>query len=52
VVFVVAGASKRPALAQVFASTADDMEYPSRLIQPQGELWWLLDEAAGLELKS
>lgn len=52
VIFVVAGASKRPALAQVFAPTADDQTYPSRLIQPQGELWWLLDEAAGLELKS
>ncbi|MEW5859216.1 MAG: 6-phosphogluconolactonase [Cyanobacteriota bacterium] len=50
VIFVVAGASKRPALAQVFAPTADDQTYPSRLIQPQGELWWLLDEAAGLEL--
>lgn len=50
VIFVVAGASKRPALAQVFAPTADDQTYPSRLIQPQGELWWLFDEAAGLEL--
>ncbi|MFM9157243.1 MAG: 6-phosphogluconolactonase, partial [Dolichospermum sp.] len=26
--------------------------YPSRLIKPQGELYWLLDTAAGLELKS
>ncbi|MBW4615835.1 MAG: 6-phosphogluconolactonase [Desmonostoc vinosum HA7617-LM4] len=51
VIFVVAGANKRPALAQVFAPVADDFTYPSRLIQPQGELWWLLDAAAGLELK-
>jgi 6-phosphogluconolactonase len=47
VVFIVAGASKRPALTQVFASEADESNYPSRLIQPQGELWWLLDQAAG-----
>lgn len=50
VVFVVAGANKRPALAQVFAPIADNESYPSRLIQPQRELYWLLDEAAGLEL--
>ena len=51
VMFVVAGANKRPALAQVFAPVADDFTYPSRLIKPQGELWWLLDQAAGQELK-
>lgn len=50
VMFIVAGAGKRPALAQIFAPTADDMTYPSRLIQPQGELWWLLDQSAGQEL--
>ncbi len=47
VMFVVAGENKRPALAQVFAETASEMMYPSRLIQPQGELYWLLDQAAG-----
>ncbi len=48
VLFVVAGASKQPALAEVFAPEADPMTYPSRLIQPtDGELWWLLDQAAG-----
>lgn len=52
VMFVVGGANKRPALAQVFAPSADNFQYPSRLIQPQGELWWLLDAAAGSELKS
>jgi 6-phosphogluconolactonase len=50
VIFMAAGANKRPALAQVFASVADDFAYPSRLIRPQGELYWLLDAAAGLEL--
>jgi len=51
VMFVVAGANKRTALEQVFAPVADDSSYPSRLIQPQGELLWLLDQAAGQELK-
>lgn len=50
VIFVVAGANKRPALAQIFAPQGDEMTYPTRLIQPVGELWWLLDESAGLEL--
>jgi 6-phosphogluconolactonase len=50
VIFVVAGESKRPALRQIFAPTADPMAYPSRLIEPEGELWWLLDRSAGEEL--
>ncbi len=50
VIFVVAGASKRPALKEIFATEADEMNYPSRLIQPQGEHLWLLDQAAGAEL--
>ncbi len=50
VMFVVAGENKRPALAQVFAETGDEMMYPSRLIQPMGELYWLLDQAAGAEI--
>ncbi|MBR8833233.1 MAG: 6-phosphogluconolactonase [Stigonema ocellatum SAG 48.90 = DSM 106950] len=51
VMFVVAGANKRPALDQVFAPVADEFTYPSRLIQPQGELWWLVDAAAGSDLQ-
>jgi 6-phosphogluconolactonase len=50
VMFLVAGANKRPALKEVFAEQGDEMQYPSRLIQPQGELIWLLDRAAGAEL--
>ena len=50
--FLVAGASKRPALAQIFAPEADAMTYPARLIQPQGELLWFLDESAGQDLKN
>jgi 6-phosphogluconolactonase len=50
VIFMVAGANKQAALAQVFAPTGDEQAYPSRLIQPIGELWWLLDQAAGQNL--
>lgn len=49
--FLVAGASKRPALAQIFAPEADSTAYPARLIQPEGELWWLLDADAGAEME-
>ncbi|AFY58470.1 6-phosphogluconolactonase [Rivularia sp. PCC 7116] len=51
VMFLVAGENKRAALAEVFAPTASETTYPSRLIQPQKEMWWLLDEAAGAEIK-
>lgn len=50
VIFMVAGASKQTALTQIFAPDGDSATYPSRLIHPQGELWWLLDEAAGQNL--
>lgn len=52
VIFLVAGANKRPALAQVFSPQGDEKQYPSRLIKPQGELWWLLDQEAGQEIAS
>ncbi|MBW4665800.1 MAG: 6-phosphogluconolactonase [Chroococcus sp. CMT-3BRIN-NPC107] len=50
VMFLVAGSGKRSALAQIFAPVADNFTYPSRLIAPQGTLFWLLDGAAGQEL--
>ncbi|MBE9044129.1 6-phosphogluconolactonase [Pleurocapsales cyanobacterium LEGE 10410] len=50
VLFIVAGANKRAALKQIFAAQADETHYPARLIQPQGELLWLLDRAAAEEL--
>lgn len=50
VLFLVAGESKRPALQEIFAAQGDARQYPSRLIQPQGELLWLLDQAAAAEL--
>ena len=49
-IFLVAGASKQPALAEIFAPTGDADAYPSRGIQPEGELLWLLDAAAGERL--
>lgn len=51
VIFLVAGENKRTALKQIFAPQGDAQTYPSRLIQPQGELWWLLDTSAGAEIK-
>jgi 6-phosphogluconolactonase len=50
VIFMVAGASKQAALAQVFAPQADANAYPSRFIRPLGDLWWLLDQAAGARI--
>ncbi len=50
-IFIVSGAGKRSALAEIFAPAADEFTYPARLIQPQGELWWLLDRAAGQDLQ-
>lgn len=46
VLFLVTGANKKHALDQIFAETGDDLSYPARLIQPQGQLIWLLDQAA------
>jgi 6-phosphogluconolactonase len=50
VIFLVAGASKQPALAAVFAPNGNVEDYPSRAIAPQGQLLWLLDAAAGEKL--
>jgi 6-phosphogluconolactonase len=46
VLFILAGASKQPALIEVWSPDGDDRQYPSRMIRPQGQLWWLLDQAA------
>ena len=50
VLFLVAGADKQAALAQVFAAEGDNQAYPSRLVRPQGELRWLLDRQAAGDL--
>jgi 6-phosphogluconolactonase len=44
VIFLLSGASKQPALDRVLAPTGDAQTYPARLIQPEGELWWLLHD--------
>lgn len=49
VIFLVSGANKNSALQQVLAPTSSSVDpkmFPARFIQPQGELWWLLDSAA------
>ena len=46
VIFMVAGSNKQAALERIFAPSEDNMTYPARLIQPQGELWWLLEQTA------
>lgn len=45
VIFLVSGANKHHALTQIFADQADTETYPARLINPQGELWWLLERS-------
>lgn len=50
VLFLVAGKNKQTALEKVFATQGDAMTYPSRLIDPQGELLWLLDLDAGAKI--
>jgi 6-phosphogluconolactonase len=50
ILFMVAGANKQAALAQIFAPVADEDTYPARFIQAQEELWWLLDQPAGENL--
>ncbi len=51
VVFLVAGEGKQSALAQVFNDEDNSYQYPSKLIQPQGELVWFLDEAVAKQLE-
>lgn len=50
--FLVSGDNKQAALTQVFSPDADDNAFPSRKIRPHGQLFWLLDAAAGEPVKS
>lgn len=52
VIFMVSGANKHHALTQIFADEADTETYPARLIHPQGELWWLLDQTTNFSKQS
>jgi 6-phosphogluconolactonase len=47
--FLVAGEGKSEALKEVLEGDADPHDYPSKLVQPAGELNWMVDrEAAGM----
>ena len=52
VAFVVAGAGKQAALSRILAESGDNATYPARHIQPQGELWWVLDQSVGAAIAS
>lgn len=51
VIFLVAGANKQDAIAKIFDPNADPLTYPARFVEPIGELWWLLDQAAAAKLQ-
>jgi 6-phosphogluconolactonase len=51
VIFLISGASKQAALAEIFAPEGDLAAHPSRGVRPHGELLWLLDAAAGEQLE-
>ena len=46
VIFMVAGSNKQTALERILSGSGDSMTYPAILIQPPGELWWLLEQTA------
>ncbi len=50
VAFVIAGADKAAALAQVLEGPRNPEQYPSQLIAPVGELLFLLDQPAAAQL--
>ncbi len=47
VLFLLAGASKQPALQQIFSPDGDANQYPAHAIRPQGNLIWMMDQSAG-----
>jgi 6-phosphogluconolactonase len=47
VLFLLAGASKQPALQQIFSPEADPKQYPAHAIRPKGNLIWMMDQSAG-----
>jgi 6-phosphogluconolactonase len=46
-VFLVAGEGKAPIIKQILEPSPRDQTYPAERIKPQGDLIWLLDQAAG-----
>ncbi len=51
VTFLAAGADKAAPLFEVLEGPPNSDEYPSQLIQPVGELLWLIDKSAAANLK-
>ncbi len=51
VAFLIAGADKADALAQVLQGAPDSQRYPSQLIAPAGELRFIIDQAAAAKLR-
>ena len=49
--FLVAGEDKAEALAEVLEGDADPHEYPSKFVQPSGELTWTVDRDAASQLR-
>jgi 6-phosphogluconolactonase len=52
VLFLVTGENKCPALTEIFAPEANELDYPARFVNPVGKLVWLLDQSAGKGLKA
>jgi 6-phosphogluconolactonase len=46
VMFLVTGANKQTALAEIFSADGDSLTYPARFIQTQAPTLWLLDQPA------
>ncbi len=51
VAFLVSGAAKAPMLAQVLEGPRDPARLPAQIVQPAGELRWLVDAAAAARLR-
>ena len=49
--FLVDGEDKAEALAEILEGNADPHDYPSKFIQPSGELTWMVDRAAASQLR-
>jgi 6-phosphogluconolactonase len=52
VCFLVSGAEKASIVRGVLQPTPSDPEYPARLVQPSGELTWMLDRGAANQLRT
>lgn len=49
--FLVSGAAKAPMLARVLEGPRDPVALPAQIVQPAGELRWMVDAAAAAQLR-